>query len=30
MHFVLVERFVEVARDAIPALELAFFSEVPV
>jgi ATP-dependent Lon protease len=30
MHFVLVERFVEVARDAIPALELAFLSEVPV
>jgi ATP-dependent Lon protease len=30
MHFVLVERFVEVARDAIPALELACFSEVPV
>jgi ATP-dependent Lon protease len=30
MHFVLVERFVEVARDAIPALEVAFFSEIPV
>ena len=30
MHFVLVERFVEVARDAIPALELECFSEVPV
>ena len=30
MHFVLVERFVEVARDAIPALELEYFSEVPV
>jgi ATP-dependent Lon protease len=30
MHFVLVERFVEVARDAIPALELEYFSEAPV
>jgi ATP-dependent Lon protease len=29
MHFVLVERFVDVARDAIPALELEYFSEVP-
>jgi ATP-dependent Lon protease len=30
MHFVLVERFVEVARDAIPALELEYISELSV
>jgi ATP-dependent Lon protease len=30
MHFVLVERFVDVARAAIPALELEFVTEIPV
>jgi ATP-dependent Lon protease len=30
MHFVLVERFVDVARDAIPALEFEFVTEIPV
>ena len=29
MHFVLVERFVEVAREAIPALELEYLAEIP-
>jgi ATP-dependent Lon protease len=29
IHFVLVERFVEVAREAIPALELEYLAEMP-
>jgi hypothetical protein len=30
MHFVLVERFMEVIRDAIPALELEYLTEIAV
>jgi ATP-dependent Lon protease len=29
IHFVLVERFVEVAREAIPALELEYLAVIP-